>query len=81
MTIISDEPVEGWRGAKSKVEVNVEENEGRDADGSAAIELPLPSRKVNMRVNVVTATFAVVIWGFIVIMNVALLVLLGLGKT
>jgi len=81
MTIISNEPVKGWRGAKSKVEVKVEEKEAGDADGSAAANSPPLSRKVNMRVNVVTATFAVVIWAFIVIMNVALLVLLGLGKT
>ena len=35
---------------------------------------------VNMRVHPITACFAVLIWGFIVIMNVALLVLLALGK-
>lgn len=39
------------------------------------------SQCINMRVHPVTAFFAVVIWGIIVIMNVALLVLLGLGKT
>lgn len=39
------------------------------------------TRSVNMRVHPITAFFAVVIWGVIVVMNVALLVLLGLGKT
>ena len=36
---------------------------------------------VNMRVHPVTAFFAVLIWGVIMIMNVALLVMLGLGVT
>lgn len=39
------------------------------------------SESINMRVHPVTAFFAVLIWGLIVVMNVALLVLLGLGKT
>lgn len=36
-------------------------------------------RSITMRLHCVTAFFAVLIWGFIVIMNVALIVLLGLG--
>jgi metal iron transporter len=51
------------------------ENEDGNEDGEAG------PRSVNMRIHPVTAFFAVVIWGVIVIMNVALLVLLGLGKT
>lgn len=34
---------------------------------------------VQMRNHWVTATFAIVIWGVVVVMNVALLVLVGLG--
>ncbi len=37
------------------------------------------SGNVNMRIGRVTAFFAVLIWGVIVVMNVALLALLGLG--
>ena len=40
-----------------------------------------PLQSINMRIHPVTAFFAILIWGIIVIMNVALLVLLGLGKT
>ena len=36
---------------------------------------------INMRNHWVTATLAVLIWGVIVVMNVALLVLVGLGKS
>jgi metal iron transporter len=36
---------------------------------------------VNMRAHPIVAIFAVLIWGLIVFMNVALIVLLGLGKT
>lgn len=46
-----------------------------DENGSTA------PRSINMRIHPVTAFFAILIWGLIVIMNVALLVLLGLGKT
>ena len=51
--------------------VGVQETETGSGNGSA--------ESINMRVHPVTAFFAVVIWGVIVIMNVALLVLLGLG--
>ncbi len=35
---------------------------------------------VGMKNNWITAVLAVIIWGIIVVMNVALLVLVGLGK-
>lgn len=40
-----------------------------------------PVRTINMRIHPITAFFSIIIWGIIVIMNVALLVLLGLGET
>lgn len=48
---------------------------GDDGRGNAT------PRSVNMRSNPVTSFFAIIIWAVIAIMNVALLVLLGLGKT
>ena len=36
---------------------------------------------VNMRLHPVMAVLAVIIWGIIVIMNVAMVALLGMGKT
>lgn len=39
------------------------------------------ARSINMRAHPVTAFFAVCVWAMLVIMNVALLVLLGLGRT
>ena len=49
--------------------------DGRDEGEEEAVQ------SVNMRVHPITAFFAILIWGLIVVMNVALLVLLGMGKT
>ena len=48
----------------------------RDVDGQ---ETSCPTQGVKMRNHWVTAVFAILIWGIIVIMNIALLVLVGLG--
>lgn len=56
---------------------NGSHNEDTGANGDATAS----QRSINMRVHPVVACFAVLIWGIIVFMNVALLVLLGLGKT
>lgn len=45
----------------------------REGEGDEEVEF------VQMRNHWVTAVFAVVIWGVIVVMNVALLVLVGMG--
>ena len=69
-------------GVRESVGVGNTGEEG--GDGNAAIpagENGVGTRSVNMRVHPVTAFFSVLIWGVIAIMNVALLVLLGLGKT
>jgi metal iron transporter len=57
-------------------------NDGTDADaGNEALAGSAPSegRIVVMRNHWITSCFALVIWGIIVVMNVALLVLVGLG--
>ena len=53
--------------------VRVQEGGYEDGVGNLA--------KTNMRVHPVTTAIAIVIWGIVVVMNVALLVLLGLGET
>jgi len=53
----------------------VTESAGEVTEGSGAEE----RRGVGMRNHWVTAVLAVTIWGIIVVMNIALLVLVGLG--
>ena len=74
-----------WFTTRSKY-MTVTNNEARSQQGvidqdGANENGDVSSKSINMRVHPVTAFFAVLIWGIIVIMNVALLVLLGLGKT
>lgn len=74
-----------WFTTRSKY-MTVTNNEARSQQGvidqdGANENGNVSSKSINMRVHPVTAFFAVLIWGIIVIMNVALLVLLGLGKT
>lgn len=57
------------------------DNDDYDHAGAGEEEGSREQRKINMRSHPITTLFAVLIWGVIVIMNVALLVLLGLGKT
>ncbi|KAK5174213.1 NRAMP-like transporter smf-3 [Saxophila tyrrhenica] len=54
---------------------------GRGADENEGNEDGRSQTSVNMRSHPVVAFLAVLIWGIIVFMNVALIVLLGLGKT
>jgi metal iron transporter len=56
-------------------------SEGTVVEREAAIEeQATPSRNVTMQNHWLTSMFAAIIWGIITVMNVALLVLLGLGK-
>lgn len=69
-------------GIRESVGVRNTGEESGDGNASSAAGAPgLDLKSVNMRVHYVTAFFSVVIWGIIAVMNVALLVLLGLGKT
>ena len=65
MTVTSDEVRMQRQGADN----------GQQEDGTEG------AQSINMRVHPITAFVAVIIWGIIIIMNVALLVLLGMGKT
>lgn len=58
------------RGKYMKVAVREDDGSGGEGDGSGFVQL---------RNHWITTGFAVVIWGVIVVMNVALLVLVGLG--
>ena len=60
---------------------SVREIASGSANGTGSEAGEAGPQSVNMRIHPVTAFFAVLIWGVIVIMNVALLVLLGLGRT
>jgi len=53
-------------------------SEGEEAEGDADAESDVP-RTVQMRNHWITTAAAIVIWGIIVVMNVALLVLVGRG--
>ena len=64
--------------------VTTDEVRMQQGAGGQNIENEIGNRgpqSINMRMHPITAFIAVLIWGIIVIMNVALLVLLGLGKT
>jgi metal iron transporter len=67
-----------WAESEPSFEVR---NEETDAKGEATVETaPSEGRIVVMRNHWITAGVALVIWGIIVVMNVALLVLVGMGN-
>lgn len=70
-----------WFTCRSKYMLVEDTTSGADGSGlCATADAEGWPRLVNLRVHPVTAFFAVVIWGVIVVMNVALLVLVGMGK-
>ena len=66
-----------WFTCRSKYMLVAEGPAGEETHGANGAT---GSGVVNFRVHPITACFAVLIWGVIVIMNVALLVLVGMGK-
>ena len=70
-----------WFTCRSQyMKVAVGGSEGGEAEGEADAESDVP-RTVQMRNHWITAVAAIVIWGIVVVMNVALLVLVGLGTS
>lgn len=68
-----------WFTCRSQyMKVAVGGSEGGEAEGEADAESDVP-HTVQMRNHWITAAAAIVIWGIIVVMNVALLVLVGRG--